>query len=188
MALLIQLTGAQGVGKTSLAKYLKAQFFSHCCMIGEVSRTLKAQKIIKELDVKASFMEQMLINAELLWQYFDRLGAAVTTNRVVIAERTPLDCLAYTVNLVGDESSKEYAIGFATKFFRSLEGFRGLDIKTFYIPPVIFFEEDGIRVKESQITVNGALVNILKELSVEYVTVPEGTTVDRASFIISKIC
>jgi len=171
----IQFTGAQSTGKSSVLKELKARYSEIQC-IGEVSRTLLAKQEITALDISSSSTEQMLINAELLYQYYERLKDPY---RIIIAERSAICCLAYARLL---NSPTFYMLDFTERFLKATLDRKEHDLFTFYFP-VSFFIEDGIRNKESAEKVDKEIQKILQEFQIPHYIVPLGSIEQRTDFV-----
>lgn len=149
--LLIQFTGSQGTGKTTLVDAFLRKYEGQ--KIGEITRIFKAENLISGSDVYASYIDQMMLNTELLYQYFDKIGKA-EKDSLIIAERSPICCWGYFENLQTPMTMKviQYIEIFLRKFIESLENRNDIDVLTIYVPlhSSIPFKEDGFRLEESR--------------------------------------
>ena len=193
MKYLIQFTGAQSTGKSTLAwmSINKLQGIGRTVsFIGETSRTLKKNDIITDLDIKASIVDQLLINGELLVQFFERLNLA-RDQEIIVAERTAFCCLAYANELVKNNYSEgaDYMLNHTLRFERAARSLANADTRvlTFYCPPNIEFVADGIRHTESQAVIDSNIKGILNLDKVPYITVPPGDERERFTFVMQHI-
>lgn len=160
--LLIQFTGAQSVGKTTLVNYLLEQY-PGAVKIGEVTRNLKQWGAIDKADILASSDGQMRINAELLLQYTKAIN---DQPEMVIAERTPICCLAYAAHI--DQVDK-HTLDYTSRMIQTLYHIKDYIVITIYIPPTIPFVEDSIRNKESRVLIDNTIKSILQDFSIEHI-------------------
>ncbi len=164
--LLLQFTGAQSAGKTTLVSELNKLIKTPFTTIGEVSRTLLKNKIIDSIDVDASPLQQLTINFELMWQYYNALNDSSV--QISVAERSPICCLAYTRALTVDKTSSiyQYVLDTSERFLSSTLKIRNTTIVTFYTFPLNVFTEDSVRKKESVSIIDNHICDILEEWGV----------------------
>ena len=192
MRLLVQFTGAQSTGKTTLAHRLSKYYGRQgrtVGYIGEASRRLKEAKLIEGVDIAASIRDQIMINGELLLQYYVEIG---NSNELVIAERTPICCMAYARELIPEEQDSteyNYMREQTLRFLRrSLELERdGSKVLTFYCPLNIPFVEDSVRNRESRKVVDKRILEVLEQFGVESITIPPGTEEERFEYVLRRV-
>ncbi len=153
--LLIQFTGTQNTGKSTLVDTFLKKYRGE--KIGEISRVMHGRNIVSDIDINASLLDQIILNSELMYQYYDKINNA-EENSLIIAERSPFCCLGYFDNLSCDIASemKEYVHDYLNRFIYSTLNSNKITLVTIYIPidENIKFEEDGIRRKDSQYKVD----------------------------------
>jgi nicotinamide riboside kinase len=205
--ILIQFTGAQGTGKTTLVRALKEKLMADqfyipetieksgetytyeygtfplldIPIIGEVSRSLLDKQIISKIDTNATAVEQMYINAELMERYFKILGMGYN---LILAERTPICCMGYAANIPGID---EYTYKFTQRFIHDIQDRKDINILTFYVAPLETFEEDGVRTYASQAKVDGTVRAVLEDYQIPYTLIPPKSLDERLDLVIDVI-
>lgn len=180
---LIQLTGAQGTGKTTILKALREKYSDKVFFIGEATRNLTAARVIDKRDVNASLVEQLIINAELELQYLEGLASS---HNIIFAERTPICCLAYSraiVQLAYNEDRYKYVEEATVRFLKSICFSDFLDACTLYVPPLIPFVEDNFRFRESQYIIDKHIAMILKDFNISYFPIFSNAIEDRICYV-----
>lgn len=168
--LLIQFTGAQSTGKTTLASEL-VQVFSHnripVHLINEISREFKRLGVINNLDVEADSIDQLVLNDELLLQYFMNYATAFDKS-VILAERSFIDCLAYGSNLQEKTDIHQFVLEQNRRVLHFLKRLR--NVKTIYFPLDIPYENDGVRKEYSRVRVDESIKGYLDSLGIDHLT------------------
>jgi len=181
----LQLVGAQGVGKTSLLKAVSNRLFDvypHY-YFEELSRPLLADKSVSALDVLATNDDQLLITTAFMLQYIKALASPY---QLILAERTSIDCLAYTRHL----SNPSLATLRLTGQFvidTNMNCGSNMDTVTIYVPPKIPFVVDGVRREESQKAIDKEVVRILNEFGIVYDTLEVVDREERVAAVIGMI-
>jgi nicotinamide riboside kinase len=178
--ILIQFTGAQSTGKTTLVKELQKLYGGKASFIGEASRTLKAKKGIAEVDVQANSDIQIILNSELMLQYIEKLDSHPKS--IIIAERTPICCLAYG-RYVKTTDSHMYMLEQTERLIVAQQLRSDIKTLTFYCPLLDSFEEDGFRYKESQEMIDHMIKSILNEFNIVHYILPLTSVKHRIKFV-----
>jgi len=180
--LLVQFTGAQGCGKSTLAREVRDRLHNkRVGMIGEVSRSLLSAGAVEYVDVEADDRSQMLINAELLYQYYRE---AVGDADIILAERSPICCLAYARNLTHATS---HTLDFTERFLKATLVHIVPKVVTIYVPSVIPFVEDGVRNALSRDGIDTAIRGILSEFDIEHVYLGTASVDERVATVLEVI-
>lgn len=179
--LLIQFTGAQSTGKTTLLKAYAERY--PVKVIGEISRRLQSQNIITNIDVQADSQTQMFLNAELIYEYFNKLGQN-KPGEVIIAERSPICCLAYARHL---KEPSDYMLKYTEKFVKSCIHRADVYIETVYFPLTFKFVTDGVRNEKSRDSINAEILQVLKEFKIPYTSLIYDNIDDRVEHLHSRI-
>jgi nicotinamide riboside kinase len=180
MKSIVTFTGSVSTGKTTLLHLLKGYVASNhykVSVITEFVRELKEAGVIKNNDIDGDNNTQVMITCEQMLQYFERL---FDDSQVVIAERTPIDILAYSRHSNCSESIIESAERYLRAFL-NMKNSHNLFI--FYLPPVIPFESDNVRVEEGREIIDKEILNILSEFNIKHFKVTENDLHDRFEFI-----
>jgi len=180
---IILFTGAGSTGKTTMLKALETHFSKQfkVSVISEFIRTLIDRKVLDKVDIGADNNNQVIITAELMCRFFEKI---LNKGQLIIAERSPVDTLAYSRHR---KDSTQYVNELNERFLKVIYGFKGVKIITFYFPPILPFEEDGVRNKEGQKIIDMEICKILEEFNIDYITVSNPNFVDRFNFIKDKI-
>lgn len=166
---LFLFTGAGSTGKTTMLRALNNYFFQqgtyNYSIISEFVRNLIKKGVIDKVDIGANNNNQIIITSELMCQFFKNLGSY---NRFIIAERSPIDTLAYSRHR---NNSSTYVNELNERFLKTIYNFKNVKVTTFYFPPILPFEEDGVRNKDGQTIIDTEIKKILEEFNIEYITV-----------------
>lgn len=179
MAIVIQFTGAQSSGKTTLMRALQECFVPRTtATVGETSRSLKTAGVIAELDVKAKTYEQLLINNEYLLRYMTAVQSGAS---VILAERSDICCVAYA-RLLNDAFVIEST-------WKMSDVIRKLPNKIFqfYVPELDTVESDGVRNTASASAVKNEIKNVLSFGKFDCRFVEGASVHDRVSFVLSCV-
>lgn len=184
--LLVQLTGAQSTGKTTIVKKLLTMYQDtfNVGFIGEISRTFKDMGLINNIDSFASSSEQIMLTSELLLQYSKALMSSEYD--LVIAERSPFCCYGYS-NLVRDDGSKKYMDYQIREFIKFVKHQKSATVLTYYFPLNIPFEQDAVRNANSRVEVDHNIEQSLILGGEEYFTVTPIAVEDRLKLIAADI-
>lgn len=185
MKVLVQFTGAQGTGKTTLVNLLNRAYKSE--FIGETSRKLKQASIIPSLDIEATSQTQLLINQELSLQYSEFINNP--SKELAFAERSPICCKAYSKLLIADNATT-YMLEATDRFIKSIQMWgtnKGCALITVYVPPVIDFVEDNVRCASSRDQVDCMVREILKSYNIPYYELKGLSVEDRVVEITSLL-
>jgi len=160
--LLLQFTGAQNTGKSTLVDTLLQKYNGE--KIGEISRTMRAQNLISDVDINASLLDQIMLNSELIYQYYNKI-LNVADDSLIIAERSPYCCLGYFDNLSSavTPAMVDYVHSYLDRFLQATFASKRVTVVTVFLPvsSEIPFKEDGVRVKASQDAVNRSIRSYL---------------------------
>lgn len=180
--LLLQLTGAQGTGKSTLLREFQRQVAKtiSSTYIGEVSRDLLANKEISYVDTKADAASQLKITAELMARYYRAIGSDA---RLILAERSPICCLAYTNALEISSRDRQNLSVFTDSFIYDTVFRRDITVVTVYVPPTIPFVDDGVRQASTQGVVDKYIQDILVSHEIPYFTLSYTALETRLSFL-----
>lgn len=185
---LIQFTGAQSTGKSTVALALLDKFPGQSIFIGETTRRLKELGVLGLYDVEAGVNEQMLINAELMYQMYYGLGLqSINWN---IAERSAICCLAYArqIQKTVDTPAYNHMIDFTERFLRASVYRTDVQLFTFFFDiDDLTFTDDAFRLKYSRERVNNEIKSILTEFKIPHIVVPAGTIAQRTNFIYNTV-
>lgn len=189
--LLVQFTGAQGTGKTTLVNELR-NFYSEqvdTSFIGEISRSYKEAGVISGIDNEATAVDQIKLTSRLLFRYFEEM---VKRNVVItFAERSPFCCYGY-LHTLNDSLSADfnYAAQQIYDFISLIVDHKQgpeLRILTIYVPLGIPFDDDGVRKEDSREVVDKNIQTVLKNSGVNYYTVQSTDLKERVQELIKVI-
>lgn len=177
--IIIQLTGAQSSGKTTLVQALKDRLRpGSVTTVGETSRTLKSAGAISQLDIKAVPYEQLIINNEYMLRYL----AAITSGcPIVLAERSTVCCLAYAMTMQSD-----FVMESTWRMHHLLHKLPG-SVYRFYLPSILPLEDDGVRNMQSQVLIDNNIRHICFTNVISVRTIGELSVTDRVEHILSHI-
>ncbi len=186
MKVAVLFTGAGSTGKTTMLNTLYNYFVSlglSVSIISEFIRNLIKKGVLSKVDVNADDYNQIIITSELLLQFFEKFEENLD---LLIAERSPIDTLAYSRHR---KDFSEYINCLNERFLKIIVDYcnKNYEVLCFYFPPVLPFEEDGIRDREGQKIIDNEILNILKEFNIKYITVSETSFGKRFDFIKDKI-
>lgn len=185
MKTVVLFTGTVSTGKTTMLKALDNYFSGlvSVSIISEVIRDLIKKGILGKVDVGADNDNQIIITASLMFQFFEKLH---DDKLILIAERSPIDTLAYSRHR---RSSFHYINELNEQFLKTLFAFdkSEYNIICFYFPPILPFEEDNIRNKEGQKIIDNEIQKILKEFNINYITISDIDFNLRFNFVKDKI-
>ena len=158
--LLIQFTGAQGVGKTTLVNSLLEKYKGY--PIKGVTRELLDSGEISR--VAWSKENQTRIFTEFSLRYLEALSN--TDYRLIISERTFVDGLAYTRLHSKDPGLEKLA----TRLIQTTCIRKDIDICTIYVPPFTdIVEDDGVRDINTVSQVASLIVSILSKSRIPHI-------------------
>ena len=179
--LLIQFSGTQSTGKTTLSNSLSRQY-DNSFVIGGIVRKLISLGEVKSLPPFES-SDQLKIFLELSYHFISDI--LMGKKNIVFSERTFVDMLAYSRYYLGKVS---YIEDIAKRLIdQTCFQNERFDILTFYIPPVIPFMEDGIRDKHSFYDIDIIIKDILKEFGVPYLRLDEILLEDRLKRVLEEV-
>jgi len=178
--ILLQFTGAQSTGKTTLIKALQEKYTNNVNIIGEASRKLVSVGAVDNIDVLANSDTQIILNSELMLQYLEDLHNR--TNLLTVAERTPICCLAYGKHVL-PTSSFSYMLQQLDRMVIAQKLRSDIQLITFYCPLLDSFEDDGFRYQQSQKMIDEEIKSILELYNFSYITLPVMNIADRLQFI-----
>lgn len=176
----IAISGAQGVGKSTLCEYLTINLTTiyptkTIETIGNISRDL-AKRLGVSIDTKSTIEDYYLYNTE----YIKRL---INNNAdIIIHDRTLLDSMAY--QLYNNNAPSNYYT-----MLRELVRWYIIDISYyFYIPIQFEMEDDGIRHldKQHQKEIAAIILSLLSDYKVKY-SVIQGTIQNRINAIVEEL-
>lgn len=176
----VGFSGAQGTGKTTLAKaMLKDPFFDGWAYVPSAARTAVEQgfKVNREADP----LSQLLTTCARVTSEYKVSQQVVNT----VSDRTPLDSLAYTFyqydNVWHDFDSTFYWDTSCDLVEMAMKEYD----RVFYFPPYWEPKEDGVRSgdRQYQMDIDKLVKRILQRLDIYCLTMPEGTNQDRIRFI-----
>jgi len=175
--MIIGLSGAQGVGKTTLLNRLKTnEILSHYKFNSEVTRWVKSLglKINEAGDDETQLVIAMAHTFNL-----------VSSSANMITDRTILDCLVYTRYLHENKKvSTETLEKIESAFDRIQNGYDVL----FYISPEFDIEDDGVRSTSSKF--RDRIVQLFEETLIEFrgkVIRLSGTPKEREDIILNWV-
>ena len=176
----ILFTGSTSTGKTTLLKCLQEHFIQKdvpVSVITEFVRELKSRGVINCNDIEGNDYTQNIITSEQMLQYFEKI---YDENNILIAERTPIDILAYCRNSDVSDYTKECA----ERYLKALFSCKDVNFFIFYFPLVIPYEEDSVRIKEGYKIIDSEILNILCEYNISYIDMCEGSVEERKQYVL----
>jgi predicted ATPase len=178
MKILIQFTGAQSSGKTTLVEELKKRAKVSYSYINEVPRDLFNSHIISHIDIKATFTEQLMIQHEFLLERYKAIGEG---NDLILSCRSPMDVIAYGQNLKDANTTTldTYVRTAAEKYLLYTLNRKDYKVITFYTEILDEFEEDGIRLKESNKFIDKTIIELLYHYKVPVTKLSNTSVEDR---------
>ena len=182
MKTVLMFTGAQNTGKTTTLHALSKSIEPLGCdymVVSGGSRFLKDIGMLEQVDLKASAIEQMLINAELLLKYYETVPSDIP---LILSERTPICVYSYARNIKG---VPDYVLKFNERFLKTTLERKDLNIIVLYFPilDAIKFREDGVRLKSSQKIIDNTIRQVLKEYNIQYYTMKTADLNERIELI-----
>jgi predicted ATPase len=183
MPVLIQFTGAQSSGKTTLVDALIERAKVPYSIINEVPRDLLKGTTIKHLDVDATFIEQLIIQEEFLLERYRVLGE---NNPLILSCRSPVDALSYALQLKfksPNTAISDYVISAAEKYLKYTLNRKDVKVLTFYVEPLNEVTDDGVRNKESNVIIDKTIKETLAKFRVPCIKLPKGSLVWRIGYI-----
>ena len=182
----IALTGAHGVGKSTLANFLMEQIKKksiYACVTPEVPRLICDEMKNKEYFRRSnnSLLKQSLI----LFGQLVLEEESIENTAVKICDRTIIDHWAYSLNLFSNDIHKE-ELSKMYEFFISKHCLT-YD-KIFYIPNEIKPIDDGVRESDInfQEEIDRAIVSLMDKFKLNYETVT-GSVENRCQIIIKSL-
>ncbi|HMK18189.1 MAG TPA: ATP-binding protein [Chitinophagaceae bacterium] len=182
----IALTGAHGVGKSTLANFLKQEITNK----GKtVSITPEVPRLICEAVNDNEYFRRG--NNSLLKQSLILMGQLVVEEKlrknveVQICDRTLFDHWAYSLSLFGNEIITGNYTGVYEKFIS--EHCKSYD-QIFYIPIEFKPLDDGVRESDEgfQIEIDGLIISLLKKYEINFETIT-GTIENRGKMILENL-
>lgn len=176
----IAITGAQGVGKSTVCELLKKKIElfwpnNKCSIIGNISRSLLKRKLVQS-DTKSTIEDYYLYNTEYI------KGLLNTDSDIIIHDRTLLDSLAY--QLFNNNASPRYY-----SMIKEITKWYILGIDYYYVLPIeIPIEDDGVRnlSYEYQDNINRLMISLLHDYHIDWREV-RGTVEERVNEIMESI-
>ena len=177
----IQFTGAQGSGKTTLLEELRQIAKVSFSVVGEVSRDLRAASYVKNVDIKATTIEQIMIELNFLLERYRVLGKG---DPLILSCRSPMDVYAYALNLAKDDSVLGgYSLDIAIQYILYTLDRKDVNVITFYTEPLDKFEDDGVRNKESVALIDTTIKSIIHSFHIPVIVLKKGTLQERMATI-----
>jgi hypothetical protein len=172
----IGFIGSHGTGKTSTAEVLSEM--TSIPFLGSTARTASALRL--PVNQEASPMSQMLVTVSRANQVLGNWG------QDIITDRTPLDSHAYTTYQADYVWAAIDAMPWYLEQSRTLVANAMLHYNfLFYFPILWELSADDVRKDDLlyQRAIDDRLIVLMREMQLPVITMPEGTSVERAHFI-----
>lgn len=173
--------GADGTGKTTLVSAIRAELGSKVVVVDEVARSVISAGYPLGKDAsRESYVE-------LSRRYQEKLFEARLTDRILIAERTALDPLAYAlVNLAIPRPQIEPSF---IEFLKAQWRMDTLNYKTYFYLPIEFeLAADGVRVDDPDYRekISEQMLLLANDSNSDVLQV-SGTVEERVALVLSRI-
>ena len=177
----IGFTGAQGSGKTTLAKLIK-QHDDKTVFVPSTARVALQQGY--KINTEADPLSQLLTTVSRIAAEYEAVG------ELIISDRTPLDSLAYTNYQYDHIWSEEEKTQFYMDSSFSLveQAMRNYD-HIFYCPPYFAPTDDGVRSGDTayQKAIDEYIVGLIQTMLLRVHTVPFSTPLNRLEWFYETI-
>lgn len=180
----IGFIGSHSTGKTSVAKYI-TELDTRWTFVPSTARKVAAAGL--GVNRQADHMSQILTT---LSRFVDE-SRAFEISGWSMSDRTPLDSLAYTKyqieNVWTGDDLNDFYWDYSKKFVA--ETMKHYDV-VFYFPVDAFaMTMDGLREDDEKyrLDIDGIIVELINDLGVKVLTVPNGTIEERSLYVLENI-